>query len=179
MKHGVSNPGIFFVFLAITLVLGRSLGGRVLDLYDRKKIIMPCLCLVILSVVILSFSNSVVMFILAALVLGTGWAFLYPSLMLYVVENAGKAQGPAMATFTALGDLGIGIGPMVMGIVLEWTSYPVMFLCLILVGVAGFVYFHNAIWKEAEGIKGEKRKEEIAPKNDRKPLTQAPCAIKR
>ena len=155
LKHGVSNPGIFFIFLAVTLVLGRSLGGRVLDLYDRKKIIMSCLFLVIVSIVILPFSNSLTLFILAAVILGTGWAFLYPSLMMHVMENAGTAQGPAMATFTALGDLGAGVGPMMMGIILEWTSYPVMFLCLILVGVTNFIYFHHAIWKEAKDVREE------------------------
>jgi len=35
--------------------------------------------------------------------------FIYPSLLIYAIENAGSAQGPAMATFTALGDLGAGI----------------------------------------------------------------------
>jgi len=81
-------------------------GGRVLDLYDRKKIIMPCLFVVIVSIIILPFSSSLTMFIFAAIILGAGWAFLYPALMTYVMENAGAAQGPAMATFTAFGDLG-------------------------------------------------------------------------
>ena len=179
LKHGVSNPGIFFIFLAITLILGRSLGGRVLDLYDRKKIIMPCLFVIIVSIVILPFSSSLTMFILAAIILGAGWAFLYPSLMIYVMEKAGTAQGPAMATFTALGDLGTGVGPMIMGIILEWTSYPVMFLCLILVGVTNFVYFHYAIWKEAKDIREEVREGKIALKSDRKPFTQLRCEIRR
>ena len=172
LKHGVSNPGIFFIFLAITLLLGRSLGGRVLDLYDRKKIIMPCLFVVIVSIVILPFASSLTMFVVAAIILGAGWAFLYPSLMVYAMEKAGTAQGPAMATFTALGDLGAGVGPMMMGIVLEWTSYPIMFLCLILVGAANLVYFHYAVWKD---IPAEGRKEQIALKRDRKPLTQLRC----
>ena len=179
LKHGVSNPGIFFIFLAITLILGRSLGGRVLDLYDRKKIIMPCLFVVIVSIIILPFSSSLTMFIFAAIILGAGWAFLYPALMTYVMENAGAAQGPAMATFTAFGDLGTGLGPMIMGVILEWTSYPVMFLCLILVGIANFAYFHYAIWKEATDIRKEAREGEIALKRDRKLLIPLQCEIKR
>jgi len=73
--------------------------------------------------------------------------------------ECGDCAGPAMATFTALGDLGTGAGPMLMGIILEWTSYPVMFLCLILFGVTNFVYFHYAIWKEAKDIREEGRGE--------------------
>jgi threonine/homoserine/homoserine lactone efflux protein len=99
--------------------------------------------------------------------------------MIYVIETSGTAQGPAMATFTALGDLGIGVGPMIMGIVLEWTSYPVMFLCLILVGVTNFVYFHYTIWREAKGALKGVRERKITPEKGRKPLTQVPCTIKR
>ncbi len=50
-----------------------------------------------------------------------------------------------MATFTALADLGAGLGPMIMGFVLERTSYPIMFVCLILTGVINFLYFYYAI----------------------------------
>ncbi len=180
LKHGVSNPGIFFIFLAITLLVGRALGGKVLDLCDRKKIIMVCLLVIMVSIVILPLSSSLTMFVVAAIILGAGWAFLYPSLMIHVMDRAGTAQGPAMGTFTALGDLGTGVGPMIMGIILEWTDYHVMFLCLILVGVMNFVYFHHAIWREAdEPIRQEARERKIAVKRDREPHVQLGCAMRR
>jgi predicted MFS family arabinose efflux permease len=53
-----------------------------------------------------------------------------------------------MGTFTALADLGSGLGPMLMGIVLEKFSYPVMFGSLILTGVLNFFYFYWAIPKK-------------------------------
>ena len=148
LKHGISNPGTFFVFLAITLILGRFLGGRLLDLYDRKKVIVPCLVAIIVSLAILTFSTTLPMFILVAVILGAGWALLYPSILIYAIEKAGSAQGPAMGTFTALGDLGAGMGPMIMGIILQWTSYPVMFFSLTLIGILNFLFFHYSIAKK-------------------------------
>jgi MFS family permease len=156
LRHGVSNPGIFFAFIAITLILGRSLGGRILDMYAREKVIIPCFIGIITSVVALTFSTTLLMFILVAIVFGTGWAFLYPSLVVYAVESSGSARGPAMGTFTALADLGAGIGPMIMGLILEWTNYPMMFIFLALVGAVNFLYFCYA-------IRGKK-------KNDRHPV---------
>jgi MFS family permease len=147
LRHGVSNPGIFFIFLAVTLILGRTLGGKVLDIYDRNKLLLPCLTAIIISLAILTFSTTLPMFILVAVVLGTGWALLYPSLLIYAIESAGSARGPAMATFTGLADLGAGIGPMIMGIILQWTSYPIMFFCLTLIGIINFFYFYYAIGK--------------------------------
>jgi MFS family permease len=149
LKHGVLNPGIFFIFLATTLFLGRILGGRILDIYRREKVIMPCFILIVLSIAILVFSTTLAMFILAAVVLGMGWALLYPFLMIHAIENAGFAQGPAMATFTALADLGAGLGPMIMGFILELMGYPVMLSCLILTAIINFIYFYYSIGKKA------------------------------
>ena len=145
LNHGVSNPGIFFIFLAATLMLGRIWGGKILDIYDRKKVITLCLAIMVIAMTILPFANTLRMFILVAVMLGTGWAFLYPFLTIQVIENAGLARGPAMATFTAVGDLGAGLGPMIMGSVLEKTSYPLMFVCLIIIAVINFLYFYYAI----------------------------------
>jgi len=152
LRHGVSNPGIFFIFLAITLILGRTLGGKILDIYDRKKVLIPCLTVIIISLGILTFSITLPMFILVAVVLGTGWALLYPSLLIYAIEKAGFARGPAMGTFSGLADLGVGIGPMIMGIIIQWTSYPIMFFCLTLIGSMNLLYFYYAIGKKGKDV---------------------------
>jgi MFS family permease len=148
LKHGVSNPGTFFIFLAITLMLGRLLGGRILDIYEGRKVIGPCLALIVVGITIMPFANTLSVFILVAVILGTGWAFLYPSLTILVIEKAGLSRGPAMGTFTALADLGAGLGPMIMGFVLQKTSYPIMYACLTLTGVINFLYFYYALGRK-------------------------------
>ena len=152
LRHGVSNPGIYFAFVAITLILSRSLGGRILDIYAREKVIVPCFIAIIISIVVLTFSTTLQMFILVAIIFGTGWAFLYPSLVVYAVENSGSARGPAMGTFTALADLGAGIGPMIIGLILEWTNYQMMFIFLALIGAVNFLYFGYAIRKKRKKV---------------------------
>jgi len=148
LRHDVSNPGIFFAFIAMTLILGRSLGGRILDMVTREKVIIPCFIAIILSMVVLTFSTTLLMFILVAILFGVGWAFLYPSLVVYAVESSGPARGPAMGTFTALADLGAGIGPMVIGMILEWTNYPIMFFSLTLIGGVNLLYFNYTLRKK-------------------------------
>jgi len=147
LTHGVTNPGIFFAIFAITLILGRALGGRLLDTYERKKVIIPCLITTVISLSILTFSTTLFLFIMVAIILGAGWALLYPSLFIYAIEKSGSARGPAMGTFTALADLGTGIGPMIMGLILQWTSYPIMFFCLALTGVINFLFFYTLLKK--------------------------------
>ena len=160
LKHGVSNPGTFFIFLALTLMLGRLLGGRILDVYERDRVIRPCLALIVVGMTIMLFANTLAVFILVAVILGMGWAFLYPSLTIHVIETAGPSRGPAMATFTALADLGAGLGPMILGFILQRTSYSMMFAGLTLIGAANFLYFYYS--RQKKGKKAPKMAEGAA-----------------
>ena len=141
VQHGVSNPGIFFATFAIMLILGRTVGARVLDLYKREKVLLPCLISYILAMTILAFSRTLPMFILVAAIWGAGNAFVFPALVAYAIDLAGASRGPAMGTFTAACDLGVGLGAMIMGVILRVTSYQTMFLSLAFTGVINLSYF--------------------------------------
>ena len=65
-----------------------------------------------------------------------------PSLTVYALEQAGSSAGQVMGTFTAVSDMGIFLGPLTMGIVIQLTGYRTMFLCLALMNVVNLVYFH-------------------------------------
>jgi len=59
----------------------------------------------------------------------------------------GGSPGPTMGTFQALTDLGMGLGPVMMGIVIQSTSYSIMFLCLAFMGIINLIYFHFLVRK--------------------------------
>jgi MFS family permease len=141
VRHGVVNPGLFFTMIAIMIISSRVLGARISDLYSSEKIILPCLIILIASTVIIAFSKTLSMFVLAGLLWGIGHAFFYPSLAVYVLDRVGSSRSLAMGTLTGMTDLGIFMGPAVMGVVVQFTSYPIMFLGLSLVGVFSLIYF--------------------------------------
>jgi MFS family permease len=148
INHGVANPGLFFTAIAIMLILGRALGGKIIDLYSKERIILPCLTTYIISMVILAFSKTLPMFILVAVIWGTGHAFLGPTLVIYALDRMGSSRGLVMGTFTAFSDLGISLGPVIMGIIIHTASYPIMFLCLALTGVINLNYFYFFVRKK-------------------------------
>jgi MFS family permease len=148
INHGVANPGLFFTTIAIMLILGRALGGKILDLYSREKVILPCLFIYIISMVLLTFSKTLPMFLLVAAIWGIGNAFLAPALLAYILDRVGSSVGPAMGTYTAISDLGLTAGPVIMGIILHATSYPIMFLCLAFVGFTNLNYFYFFVRKK-------------------------------
>ena len=148
LSQGMTNPGLFFGAFAIMLILGRGFGGKILDTYSREQVILPCLTTYVISMAILAFSKTLPMFLLVAVIWGIGNAFLFPTLVAFALDRAGSSRGPAMGTFTAVTDLGVGIGAAMMGLILNWTSYPTMFLCLAVISVINLLYFHFFIRKK-------------------------------
>jgi len=149
-ENGMKNPGLFFATFAIMLILGRMFGGRVLDLYNREKVIFPCLLTYIMATLILAFSKTIPMFILVAVIWGAGNAFAFPAFVAYAIDLAGSSRGPALGTFTALSDLGVGLGAVIMGVVLRLTNFKMMFLCLSFTGIVNFLYFYFFVMRRAK-----------------------------
>jgi MFS family permease len=150
LEQGIKNPGFFFAAYAIVLILSRALGGQILDIYHREKVLLPCLTAYIVSMTILAFSRTLPMFILVAVIWALGNAFLIPSLVAFTIDLSGSSRGPAMGMYTAFGDLGTGIGPIIMGIILRYTNYSMMFLCLALTAVMNLSYFHFFVRQKEE-----------------------------
>jgi MFS family permease len=148
INQGVTNPGLFFTTVAIVLILCRTLGGKILDLYSKERIILPCLFTYIISMILLAFSKTLPMFILVAVIWGIGHTFLIPTLVVYALDRVGSSPGPVMGTFTAITDLGMSLGPMIMGILVHTVSYPIMFLCLALTGIVNLNYFYFFVRKK-------------------------------
>jgi MFS family permease len=148
INHGVANPGLFFATVATMLILGRAFGARILDLYGKERIILPCLFGYIISVGILAYSKTLPMFILVAIIYGAGHAFLGPTLLAYALDRADSSRSPVIGTFTALSDLGMSLGPVIMGIIIRSTNYFTMFLCLVLTGLINLNYFYFFVRKQ-------------------------------
>jgi MFS family permease len=147
IQRGMKNPGYFFSAAAVMTIVGRSLGGKLLDAWSKERTIITFTITSMISVVLLSFSNSLFMFILVGLLWGTGVAFVFPVTIAYAFEYAGSSGGTAVGTFRVLTDLGFAAGPMVMGTIIPVTGYPVMFLCLALVCLVNLCYFQFFVRK--------------------------------
>ncbi len=150
LSHGVANPGLFFAVIAIILIFGRSLGGSIFEIRSRESVIFPCLAAQIIAMIVLTFSKTSPMFVLVAVIWGIGHAFIFPSLINYAIDHTSSAMGPAIGTYTALSDFGAGVGPVMMGIILQLTSYTVMFLSLALIGLINLLYLYFIFRRRGE-----------------------------
>jgi MFS family permease len=142
LNHGVPNSGLFFTAIAIMFFLGRVFGGKILDLYRRERVIPFLVTTCVIAMTLLAFSKDLPMFILVAVIWGIGNGLLNPAVMVYVLDRAGPSKGPAIGTYTSLSDLGLGLGPVIMGMIIHLSNYQIMFLCLALTGVINLIYFN-------------------------------------
>jgi MFS family permease len=133
--------------MALMLIAGRTVGGRILDMYSKEKIILICVVTSMISMMILSFSETLPVFVFVGLLFGAGASFFFPPSMAYALDYAGSSGGPAVGTFRACMDLGVALGPMVMGVVVSLAGYRAMFLCLGLFCIANFTYFQFYVRK--------------------------------
>jgi predicted MFS family arabinose efflux permease len=147
IQCGVTNPGLFFSAMAIMMVAGRLFGGKIMDTCNKEKFIVTFLPSMTVILIILSLSKALPMFIFVGAVWGIGVAFFVPIVMAYALEYSGSSDGAAVGTYRAIYDFGIGLGPVVMGIIIPLTGYRIMFLCLALISLINLCYFQFYVRK--------------------------------
>ena len=152
LRCGITNPGLFFTSMAVAMITGRVFGGKILDTYNKEKIILVLISISMVAIVILSFSKTLPLFIFVGFVWGVGAAFFMPACMAYALEFAGSSSGAAVGTFQALTDLGMALGPVVMGLIIPVTGYPIMFLCLAFIYLIDMCYFQFYVRKRYRGV---------------------------
>ena len=148
IQCGVKNPGYFFSASAAMVIAGRALGGKILDTWSKEKIILMFTFTSMIAMVILSLSRTPPMFIFVGFLWGAGVAFIFPVSMAYALDYAGSSGGTAVGTFRAFMDLGMALGPIIMGIIIPLVGYHVMFLCLALICFINMSYFHFYVRKK-------------------------------
>jgi len=141
IKCGVVNPGHFFSAAAAMTIAGRLLGGKVLESWGNEKIIQVFSLASMVALLIVSSSRTLPMFIVAGALWGAGGAFMFPVSMAYALDYAGSSAGTAVGTFRALMDLGLSLGPIVMGMIIPSIGYPPMFLFLAAICLVNLCYF--------------------------------------
>jgi MFS family permease len=141
IQCGVRNPGHFFTAMAVVLVVARFTGGRILDKYSKEKIIPIVIIISMAALLILAFSTTLPMFIFVGMLWGIGAGFFPPVSLAYALEYAGSSDGTSVGTYQAAMDSGFGLGPVITGIIISLTGYPVMFLCLACICLLNICYF--------------------------------------
>jgi MFS family permease len=124
---------MFFLVYAVAVLVSRLFVGRIHDRQGDNAIIYPALAVFAAGLGLLALEPAVWSIAAAGVLSGLGFGSLTPSVQAIAVTEAPEMRlGTATSTFYLMLDLGVGVGPVVLGALLPLTGYPGMFgaLCV-------------------------------------------------
>lgn len=140
-EQGVENIGYYFTVYAATLLVTRPMIGKLTDRFGLVKILIPALFCFAGSFMIISISDSLWMFLLAAFVAAFGYGACQPAIQTLCMKCVPVERRGAGSSTNYIGnDLGQLVGPIVAGALVESFGYASMWrLMTVPVGIAAVV----------------------------------------
>ncbi|WP_308634883.1 MFS transporter [Paenibacillus silvisoli] len=124
----VDQVGLFFLFNAITIIAVRPVSGRIFDRRGHAAVLVPSAVLVVVSMLLLSFTHSMPMLLVSALFYGTGFGAIQPTIQAWMLRSSAPEQyGLANSMFYNSTDFGVAIGAILLGAIASMTDYAVMY----------------------------------------------------
>ncbi|HIW33852.1 MAG TPA: MFS transporter [Candidatus Paenibacillus intestinavium] len=141
----LSQVGLFFLFNALTILMVRPISGKVFDHKGPIIVLIPAAVFVIASMIILSYTTSMSMLIVSALLYGVGFGSIQPTLQAWMLRSASKEDyGTVNGLFYNSTDVGVSLGAIILGVIVTITSYEMMYrlssLCMILFAIGVVIY---------------------------------------
>lgn len=138
----------FFVVFAIFTFVTHPFTGKIFDYYGPNVIVYPVLFA--LGLVFLSLTHGPVLLYLAAGLIGIGYGTIVPSGQTIVIQQSPKEKmGLATSTFFIFLDFGAGIGPFILGALIPFTGYRMLYLLMAMIGVFAIIGYFFAHGKNA------------------------------
>jgi len=142
---GFGSMSLFYLVYSVVAILLRITLGWVPDRVGARRALVPSMAALVAGLIMLATAEGDLGIAIAALLCGTGHAFVFPILSSLVVTRASaRERGAALAMFTALFDLGLLVGSPLLGAVLEHSDYSTMFGVAAGLGALGGLVF--ALW---------------------------------
>ncbi len=140
----IENAGVFFLANAVGVIISRPYAGKVMDKRGPVGIMCFGFAAFLSTFLCLYFAQGMVLFLLAAFLLGIGFGILY-SLCFVLAINAVEVQRRGMANGTILTafDLGFAVGSMVLGEVSMVLGLRFMYLLCAGIALIPFAIFYG------------------------------------
>ncbi|HEX6526971.1 MAG TPA: MFS transporter [Streptosporangiaceae bacterium] len=138
----LSVAGLEWVVSSYLLTLAGLLlvGGRLADLYGRRRLFLIGLTMFTLSSLSAGLASSGGVLIASRAVQGVGAAFLMPTTLAIIMATFTnvRERTTAIGIWTAIGAMGLALGPVIGGLISQHIRWGWIFLINVPVGVATF-----------------------------------------
>lgn len=141
MKFG-GAAGFFFTILALGIVGARILSARTINKGLMSKLIYSGTSFLVLGYLCMIFNHSLVAFYLSAVMFGLGFGYISPTMQTMFINLAPHdRRGTANSTYLTSWDLGIGVGILTGGSLIEQYGFTRVFVFCMLFVAVGILFF--------------------------------------
>ncbi|MCU6790529.1 MFS transporter [Paenibacillus sp. WQ 127069] len=159
MRH-LDQVGLFFLFNAFTIILIRPISGKIFDRKGPAAVLIPAAISVVASLTVLSYTTSMSMLIVSALLYGLGFGAIQPTLQAWMLRSSTKEQyGMANSMFYNTTDFGIAAGALILGAISSMSNYAIMYRYS-----AGFMILFLIVYVVVQWISATKRAQPVVTK---------------
>jgi predicted MFS family arabinose efflux permease len=133
---------VFFIVYAAAMFLTRPVTGKVYDRFGARFVMLPAFVGFMVGMLLLAQTQSALLMLVAAAFLGFGVGTVQACGLTIAVQKTPDARtGLANSTFYIFLDLGVGVGPMILGLFVAGIGYRGLFLVMVgLAAVALLLY---------------------------------------
>src|SRR5699024_5329986 len=138
-----TGASVFFLAYAAAMFISRFFLGRIQDERGDNAVVYFGVAMFILALVVLALAGNDALVIVAGVLSGLGYGTLMPASQSFAVRLVYPSRlGTGISTLMLLVDVGVALGPILLGSLISATGYSAMYLLLAgLVAVAGVFYF--------------------------------------
>lgn len=139
----VQAGSIYFTVYGITVLLSRPFTGPLLDRKGANIIMYPAMISFVIGMLIISQASFAWVFLAAAVLLGFGYGNIQSITQALAIKvTPPHRMGLANSTYFIFLDLGLGIGPFLLGYIIPAIGYRGMYVALAAVIAVGIVAYH-------------------------------------
>jgi MFS family permease len=138
----VAGASLFFLAYAVAMFAMRFVLGKVQDRRGDNVVVYFGLVFLTVALVVLALATEDWHVVLAGACTGLGYGTLMPAAQAIAVGAVPVHRvGTGISTLLLLADLGIGLGPVVLGVVVSAAGYGTMFLVLAVLAIVAAVFY--------------------------------------
>ena len=133
----------FFVVYAVIITITRPGLGILFDKKGENFVLYPCFISLAIGIILLAYASASWMILLSAVFVGLGYGTYMSNGQALVVKMVPYHRiGIATSTYFIALDIGIGVGPYILGGVKEIVGFTNMFLLTAIVSIVAFLAYH-------------------------------------
>lgn len=139
----VQAGSVFFVVYSVSIVLSRMFTGKIFDRKGEKYVMYPSFLLFASGLFLISQAHTGFVLLLSAVFMGMGYGTFISSTQTIAINMVEEnRKGLATSTFQAVCDMGIGVGPSIIGLLIPMAGYRNVYIVMgVIVLLAMLLYY--------------------------------------